>query len=183
MTGVQTCALPIYSGSQLKEGAVPSRVRIKAGPVEFEYDGEMTWSIDNIKDMFSHIETLFKVPVLSEIDHASTGSKPDSAKKDSNEKKQKLHVTSVATKLKAKTGPELAVAAAATLQIYDGKQSFSRVELSDTMKSATMHYKISMLGNLTKIIGSLIGKEFNQISEGVYSLTAAEYDRLANELA
>lgn len=45
-----------------------SRVRIKAGPVEFEYEGEAELSVSDIKDLFSHIETLFKVPVLAAVD-------------------------------------------------------------------------------------------------------------------
>ena len=43
-----------------------AKVRIKAGPVEFEYEGETELGVSDIKDLFSHIETLFKVPVLAE---------------------------------------------------------------------------------------------------------------------
>lgn len=163
-----------------------AKVRIKAGPVEFEYEGETELGVADIKALFSHIETLFKVPVLAEggEPHApspSAGSATPASGGGSGG--TKLHVNSVAQKLKAKTGSEVAVAAAATLQICEGKDTFSRTELLDTMKKATMHYSANMSGNLTKILGTLVGSKFNQIGDGVYSLTSEEYQKLATELA
>lgn len=163
-----------------------AKVRIKAGPVEFEYEGETELGVTDIKDLFSHIETLFKVPVLAEGGEAHGPATPAAPAGDSgvaNGGGPKLHVNSVAQKLKAKTGSEVAVAAAATLQICDGKQTFSRTELLDMMKKATMHYSANMSGNLTKILGTLVGSKFNQISDGVYSLTSGEYQKLAAQLA
>ncbi len=147
-----------------------SRVRIKAGPVEFEYEGETELSVSDIKDLFSHIETLFKVPVLAEPEQHAGAPETSAAVAAVTPPKpaQTLHVTSVAAKLKVKTEPELAVAAAAALQIYEGKTSFTRGELHEMMKRATMHYKTSMQGNLTSILQSLLGSKFNQISDGVY---------------
>ncbi|UVO49244.1 hypothetical protein M0208_01440 [Sphingomonas sp. SUN019] len=167
-----------------------AKVRIKAGPVEFEYEGETELAVADIKDLFSHIETLFKVPVLAEggESHAAPQAPTPLLPAPSGDTPTvvggpKLHVNSVAQKLKAKTGSEVAVAAAATLQIYDGKQTFSRTELLDTMKKATMHYSANMSGNLTKILGSLVGSKFNQISDGVYSLTSDDYQKLVAQLA
>lgn len=80
---------------------------------------------------------------------------------------QKLRANSVAQKLKAKSGSEMTVAAAATLQLYDEKQTFTRTELLDTMKKATMHRNANISSNLTKILGTLVGSKFNQISDGV----------------
>jgi len=163
-----------------------AKVRIKAGPVEFEYEGETELAVSDIKDLFSHIETLFKVPVLAEGGESHVAAAPAASIGDNevvNGGGPKLHVNSVAQKLKAKTGPEVAVAAAATLQIYEGKQTFSRAELLDMMKKATMHYNANMSGNLTRILESLVGSKFNQISDGVYSLTSEEYNKLAGQLA
>ena len=161
-----------------------AKVRIKAGPVEFEYEGETELGVSDIKDLFSHIETLFKVPVLAEGGEAhAPAAHPVGDNGVVNGGGLKLHVNSVAQKLKAKSGSEVAVAAAATLQICECKQTFSRTELLDTMKKATMHYSANMSGNLTKILGTLVGSKFNQISDGVYSLTSEEYQKLAAQLA
>lgn len=163
-----------------------AKVRIKAGPVEFEYEGETELGVTDIKDLFSHIETLFKVPVVAEggETHAPPAPPSPPTPADSvNGVGQKLHVNSVAQKLKAKSGSEVAVAAAARLQICEGKQTFSRTELLEMMKKATMHYNANMSSNLTKILGTLVGSKFNQISDGVYSLTSEEYQKLAAQLA
>lgn len=163
-----------------------AKVRIKAGPVEFEYEGETELGVGDIKDLFSHIETLFKVPVLAEGGEPHTpqgASSSEHPKAGSGAPKQKLHINSIATKLKAKSGSEVGVAAAASLQIFDGKQTFTRAELLETMKKATMHYKDSMSGNLSKTLGTLVGSKFNQVSDGVYSLTSDAYHELESQLA
>lgn len=165
-----------------------AKVRIKAGPVEFEYEGETELGLDDIKDLFTHIETLFKVPVLAEGGqaHQAPAAAPQgngAAPAAPATPGQKLHINSIATKLGVKTGPDLAVAAAASLQVMDGKETFTRSELLDAMKKATMHYKDNMSGNLTSIIKSLLGPKLNQISDGVYSMTADAYQDLAGKLA
>ncbi len=161
-----------------------AKVHIKAGPVEFEYEGVTELGIADIKDLFSHIETLFKAPVLAEANE----SHPPAQKSNSEQAPvggsgQKLHVNSIAKKLAAKTRPQVAEAAAAALQIFDGKQTFTRSELLETMKKATMHYKDSMAGNLTKILETLVGTRLNQVSDGVYSLSADAFQDLEAKLA
>lgn len=158
-----------------------SRVRIKAGPVEFEYEAETELAVSDIKDLFSHIETLFKVPVLAEGGHVHAS--PENFKANVNGPAQKLHINSIATKLGAKTGADVALAAAAALQIFDQKETFTRGELLEMMKKGTLHYKENMSSNLTAIIKSMLGPKLNQISDGVYSLTSDAYQDLAGKLA
>lgn len=161
-----------------------AKVRIKAGPVEFEYEGETELGVSDIKDLFTHIETLFKVPVLAEVPESHPPAIPPASNPPAGAApSQKLHINSIATKLKAKTGPEVAEAAAAALQIYEQKQTFNRAELLEMMKKATMHYKDSMAGNLSKILTTLVGSKFNQVSDGVYSLSADAYQSLETQLA
>lgn len=160
-----------------------AKVRIKAGPVEFEYEGETELGVSDIKDLFTHIETLFKVPILAEVPESHSPATPFASNPPGAAPVQKLHINSIATKLKAKTGPEVAEAAAAALQIYERKQTFNRAELLEMMKKATMHYKDSMAGNLSKILTTLVGSKFNQVSDGVYSLSADAYQSLEAQLA
>jgi len=166
-----------------EDDPMSAKVRIKAGPVEFEYEGETELAVNDIKDLFSHIETLFKVPVLAEGGEPHTAATPAANNDVVNGGGPKLHVNSVAQRLKAKTGPEVAVAAAATLQICEGKRTFSRTELLEMMKKASLHYSATMSSNLTKILGTLVGSKFNQISDGVYSLTSEEHQKLVGQLA
>jgi hypothetical protein len=161
-----------------------AKVRIKAGPIEFEYEGETELGVTDIKDLFSHIEKLFKVPILAEGGESHPPAQTPAVEKPSTSPQlQKLHVNSIATKLKAKTATDVALAAAASLQLMDGKDTFSRTELLATMKTATMHYKENMSGNLSSILKTLVGSKLNQIADGVYSLNADEYQNLASQLA
>ncbi|MCF6097991.1 hypothetical protein [Mesorhizobium muleiense] len=158
-----------------------AKVRIKAGLVEFEYEGETELSISDIKDLFSHIETLFTVPILAsggaivaEDGTGNEGSEVPPPTKGAN----KLHVNSVAAKLNAKTATDVAMAAAAYLQLMAEKDTFSRQELLATMKGATKFYNANMAGNLTKTLKVLVGTKFNQVGTDQYSLTSPEHEKL-----
>ena len=163
-----------------------ARVRIKAGAVEFEYEGEAEFSLDDLKEVFGYMETLFKVPLVAES--AQAYSAPDGAPAGNGAPTpsapgQKLHINSVAQKLGSKTPQDLAVAAAATLQLMEGEEKFTRDELLETMKKATMHYNKNMRKNLTRTLNSLVGSKLNQVSDGVYSLNSNIYQELASKLA
>lgn len=162
-----------------------AKVRIKAGPVEFEYEGETELSVDDIKDLFSHIETLFTVPVLAEAGetHTEVATTGAPAPSQSPSPSKKLAMNSIAKELGAKSASEVAVAAAASLQIFDKKETFNRADLLATMKKATMHYKDTMSNNLTKTLGTLVGTKFNEVSDGKYSLNAQTYEELVSKLA
>lgn len=162
-----------------------SKVRIKAGPVEFEYEGEGDLSISDIKELFSHIDTLFKVPVLREHDthHQQDDTNATSQMVQTPSNGLQLHVSSVARKLSVKTASDLVVAAAATLQVCEGKSSFTRTELLETMKRATGLYQKNMSGNLSKSVQTLLQSKLNQLGEGVYSLKAPVLEELGAALA
>jgi hypothetical protein len=95
----------------------------------------------------------------------------------------KLHVNSVAERLNASSGPEVAVASAAYLQIVQGKQSFTRKELLDSMKAATNVYNQNMSSNLSAIIKTLTGSKFNQLANDSYALKGDEIKDLRGKLA
>ncbi|WP_265517588.1 hypothetical protein [Nitratireductor luteus] len=166
-----------------------AKVRIKAGRVEFEYEGETELSISDIKDLFSHIETLFTVPSLASVEGSSVAEDVDGGSEDAPPaaakatNASKLHVNSIAAKLSAKTASQVAVAAAAYLQLMDGKDTFSRQELLATMRAATKYYSANMASNLTKALKALVGTKFNQIGADEYSLTSDEHSKLEIALA
>lgn len=161
-----------------------AKVRIKAGPVEFEYEGETELGVADIKDLFSHIETLFKVPVLAEpSDGHSYNPMPESPKEKGAGPTTKLHVNSIAAKLNAKSGPEVAVAAAASLQIMSGKQTFSRAELLAEMKKAPQYYNANMSKNLSYIMKGLIGDKVHQNGDDAFSLASETFEDLKKKLA
>ena len=90
-----------------------------------------------------------------------------------------MSMLSVATKLNAKSGPDLAVAAAAFLTICKGEDVVSRKDILDTMKAAPAYYKRTMSGNLSGSLQRLLKQErLNQTGEGQYALAIKEKERL-----
>lgn len=163
-----------------------AHLRIKAGTVEFECEGENSFSIDDIAALFPLVEKLAQLPVValpSPPAMGTAGGEQLVPKQVTTNSGIKLHVNSVAAKLNAKTGPEVARAAAAYLQIIEGKETFTRAELLATMKSATKYYKSSMSGNLTGAIETLLNGKLNQIGTDVYSLASAEHAALEVAIA
>lgn len=95
-----------------------------------------------------------------------------------------LHTNSIASKLAVKSASELALAAAARLQIYAEKPKFDRHELLSEMKSATSHFKASMVKNLSATLKILVGSgKCNQITQNSYSLSSAARSEIKSRLA
>lgn len=161
-----------------------SKLRIKAGAVEFEYEADGDLSFENVKELVASIKALAGASLTAPAqgEHAGVGGlgapTPPAAAGG-----LKLHVNSIAGKLGAKTGAEVAVAASAYLQLVEGKETFNRSELVAAMKSATKFYNKNMLSNMTKILNGLVGTKFNQTGTDQYCLTQAEHAALETTLA
>lgn len=164
-----------------------SKLRIKLGQVEFEYEGEAEFSQESIKDLFSHMESLFSTAIARGLEPAPSPPGDfgeNSSASGAGDPPVNLHPNTIATRLGVSSGPDLALAAAAYLQISLGKPSFSRKELLEEMKSATTYYKQTMSSNLTSTIETHIKtKKFNQIGQNVYSLHATELHSLREKIA
>jgi hypothetical protein len=166
-----------------------AKLRIKAGSVEMELETDGALSLDDIKSLLHEVEALSPVAATAQQAGDSTGA-IDSDNSigigggaSKTEAAQRLHVTSIAAKLGVKTAADLARAAAAHLQLTEGKETFTRQELLLAMKKAPKFYKANMSKNLSSIITSLIPDTLNQIGEDVYSLTAAGHAELETVLA
>jgi len=161
-----------------------SKLRIRAGAVEFEYEADSDLSFENVKELIASIESLASASPSASAPApdggATGGGAPTPASGGSG---LKLHVNSIAGKINAKTGADVAVAAAAYLQLVQDKDTFSRSELVAAMKSATKFYNKNYLSNLTKILNGLVGSKFNQTGTDQYSLTQAEHASLETTLA
>lgn len=158
-----------------------TKLRIAAGSVEFEYEGDQPLALNDIKDLLGQIESLAtKAPAAMASSAAPVS---PMASSPPGGLAPKLHVNSIAEKLSAKSGSDVARAAAASLQLVDGKDKFTRAELLARMKEATKYYKESMSSNLTKALETLLNGKFNQIGSDVYALSAAEHTALSSILA
>lgn len=148
--------------------AVESKIRIKMGPIEIEFEGSEDFLKSELPTLIANVSALYQSADIPEDDATSGTAPPSSQGSD-----LQLSTNSIAAKLHCKSGPELAVAAAAHLTLVAGKQVFTRKELLDEMKTASGYYKSSYMSNLTKTLNQLVKSKFNEPSNGKYALTAA----------
>jgi hypothetical protein len=161
-----------------------AKLKIRAGTVEFELETDTSLTLEEIKSLLHEVEGLSpaSASALGGSGGANDNGDGQNSKKSGGDS-FKLHIGSIAAKLGAKSGADLAKAAAAQLQLSEEKETFTRQELLLTMKKAPKFYKTTMSKNLSAIIGGLIPETLNQVGEGVYCLTAEAYSALESALA
>ncbi|WP_449410599.1 hypothetical protein [Methylobacterium komagatae] len=151
---------------------MPTKLKIKMGHIEFEYEGDAPYGTDAVKDLFTHLEALMGAVPAGVFDGPAT---PVDAAPPINGNISQLAAGNIAAKLKVKSGPELAIAAAAHLQICLGKDSFNRRELLSTMQSAKTFYNQNMRKNLSNALDSLVKMDkLNSLANDEWSLTSSE---------
>ena len=158
-----------------------SSLRIRVGLTEIHYEGKAEISLADVRELLSFVYEL--VSDTSHLDEsASEGTEKEHLPDTDN--LSGLHVDTVSSRLKVSTGPELVVAACATLQIVNKMASVDRKTLLEEMKKATGHYNQNMSSNLTRYLSQLVAsKTFNKVGGGGYSLTAAKRAEIGAILA
>lgn len=145
-----------------------SKIKLKIGPVEVECEG----SEDFLK---SELPELLKLALSIHKEHAAippaAEERADPKPKGTSGQTVQMSVKSVAAKLSASKGPEIIMAAVASLALMKGKEAFPRQEILDEMKLAAGYYKASMRGNLSGSLKGLVdsGDLIEQSSE-VYTI-------------
>ncbi len=155
-----------------------SKIKIKIGNVELEYEGDETFLKQEVPEI---------VRALSAV----VGPKQGSVVANSQDEKQKcsngeqlLSVSTIAAKLGSKSGPELIVAACAKLSFVDNSTTFSRDQILNEMQTATSHYKESFRKNLTQNLNTLVrNQDLNQVSADRYALPEDKKKELENQFA
>lgn len=170
----------VLSGIVERRGMrMTTRLRMKVGSAEFEYEGPIDFTQDFIKELFSHMEGLTPPIVSPDLPKSSVVSSAAASISI-----PLLHINTIASKLGVKTGPELAIAALASMQIIKGADKATRSEILEEMKSASSYFQANMAGNLSKILKTLVtNHKFNQISQNTFALNAAERAVVEQKLA
>ena len=114
-----------------------NRLRIKFGHIEFEYEGATDFGQEAIKDLFTYVESFAANNFSAEPVIESRSSASGTAAKFESD----LHTETIASRLNAATGKDLAIAAAACLHFSKGKDKFTRAELAAEMRSTPSFFK------------------------------------------
>jgi hypothetical protein len=158
-------------------------IRIKFGELEVEYQGDAAFLE---KDLLATIKDLLKLQ--KEYPIARRASLPkgngDATRGDPASGAFDHSTHTIANLLNAKTGPELAMAAAAHLHFVKGKPKFKRREIVDEMRTATGRYKKSFHSNMTPYLNQLTkGDRLRSVGSDTYSLSNEEARTLEAKLA
>ncbi len=154
-----------------------AKIRIKAVGIEVDYEGDSTFLKNDLLEMLRELQKLAPATANQGGNLSSTnGQLPAGA--------QSLTTKSIATKLSAKSGSEVAEAAVAHLAIIKGMSTFKRSEINDAMKSAAGIYKANMTSNLSKIIQTLLSQNtLVETGTDTYAMTPEAETKLKGQLS
>ncbi|MHC4150303.1 MAG: hypothetical protein ACYSR5_12590 [Planctomycetota bacterium] len=153
-----------------------TKLRIRIGEVEIDYEGTEDFLKQELPQL---LKTAMEL-------HKAAGPSTKSAGGGNNGKNKLPILTtgSIAAKLKAASGMDLLLAAAAQLTLIAKKDTFSRQELLAEMQNASSYYKKSYSGNLTKYLKSaLTEQKLTETAKNVYALSAKTRSELEGKLA
>ncbi len=166
-----------------------AKIKLRIGQLEVEYEGHDSFLKEDIFHLMEraielHAKHDQTVPIDPPQDNALHDNGDDeSANSVGHSRRWELSVSTIATRLGAKTGPDLAFAAAAYLAMVQEKERFSRKDIHDTMKTDSGVYKRSMSKNLTAALQSLVKSgKVNETAKGSYALSAAGKEHVESSL-
>lgn len=144
-----------------------SKVKIKMGHFELEYEGSEDFLKEELPEILERITELYKQSNLKDGDIVS-----DDSSNSDREQTINLSITNIASKLGVKSGSDLTLAAAAYLTFVDCIDTFDRRKILDVMKKATGYYEETFRKNLTNQLSGLIKNDkLNQHGSGSYALS------------
>jgi len=145
-----------------------SKVHIRIDQLEVDCEGS---------EEFVRVELpkiLEAVSKFNQIAGSDTGRGDDgelTARRTAGPKSTRVTTATVAAKLDAKTGTDVAMAAAAKLALVDSQDEFSRDDLLTEMKNAKGFYKKTHSGNLSAHLNSLVKQgKLHEVSADRYSI-------------
>lgn len=155
-----------------------ARIRIRLGDLDIEYEGDDAFIKSDLLDLVSSAIALYEQRSSSVEDSIEDSPPPD------HDELAVGTTGNIASKMGAKSGPDLLIAAAARLVLGKGLASFSRQELLKEMKTATAFYKKSYTNNLSKYIqGRVKAGDIVESAKNTYALGAKKEADLRKKLA
>lgn len=161
-----------------------SKVKLKLGPIEVEYEGSeaflRTELLDLLKNLLEIYKTNYPLQSLPSLQNA------EDVLSEASQAVGKIELTTntIAAKLGCKTGQELVLAACAALVFVKQKDFFARKEIISEMKSASTFYKKTYVDNMRNYLDGLVkdGKLLER-SNGVFALPSHMRKEMESKIA
>lgn len=158
-----------------------SKIKIKMGAIEIEYEGAEQFLKDELPELLSAVSDLYKASAPSiEVNKPIVNADASSGKNT-----EVVGTTStLAAKLGGGSGPELALTASARLTFVLEKEKFTRKEIMAEMQSASAYYNPNFSKNFTAILNGLVkDKKLMEPAKDTYSLSADSRKSIGAQLA
>ncbi len=158
-----------------------SKIRIRIGDVEVEYEGSEDFLKNELQELLSGVLELHRERNISGGSSSSLvsplgGSSPGGDFTGTT--------AAFAAKLSANTGSDLILAAAARLTMAAGQPTFSRQTLLSEIQTASSYYKASYSKNFSNYLKRLTESDsLREVSTDTYSVSSAELQNLKAKLA
>ena len=160
-----------------------SKIKIKMGPIEIEYEGSEEFLKEELPALLEAVSDLYNKSAPQIAAQENTVSSPLEAATSPTGAVQGTTST-LAAKLGGSSGPDLAMTAAARLTFVLSRETFSRKELLDEMKTATAYYKPTYSGNFSATLTRLVKEnKLMESAKNTYSLGADSRAALGAQLA
>jgi hypothetical protein len=162
-----------------------TRLRVKLGAAEIEYEGncqflkdEIMPTVDKILEMVEPRAELQRPMPTLQIDNATEVLSSTTITDVSHS------TNTIATLLGAKSANDLAIAAAAHLTLVQKKERMSRQDIIEEMKSAPSFFKSAHVNNLSNTLKTLVKADrLRLLAANIYGLSLKERSDLEKRLA
>lgn len=145
-----------------------SKVRIKAGSIEVEFEGSEEYMKDELPAL---VELLYSLSPADDSDEEE--SVELQATTDTSKQKLQMTTNTIAAKLNAKKAGDLILAACGHLALVKGAGTYTRSNILAEMKLATNYYKGTMIKNLSGSLKTLVKKnKLLETATDTYALDA-----------
>lgn len=160
-----------------------TKIRIKMGDVEVEYEGSEDFLRDELKELLSGVVELHREKGVRVVPPSDSGTGTDASGTPGGGEFTGTTNT-VAAKLSVKSGTDLIIAAITQRTLVGGSDKTTRTELLKEMQTASSYYKQTYSNNLSKYLKNLVSSDkLREVSKGTFSLSADELKRVRGILA
>lgn len=162
-----------------------AKIRVKMGAIEIEYEGKASFLESGLQNILNGLAAFHsnhqEIITSRDVEQTPNG---EALERTASGLSLEMSTNSLAAHLGASKGSELIIAAAAHLTFVAKRDTFTRQELLDEMKSATTYFTPNVRSNLSSMLDNLQkAKRLNQPRTGVFALGANERTSLEARLA
>ena len=164
-----------------------AKIRIKMGSIEVDYEGDPSFLKDGLNNLIqrvSDIQNSLPQPAQHSASAPASVEPVLAAATPPSPSGLGLSTKSIAARMDANSGPELAICAMAHLELVKGLDSYDRKSILDEMKTATGYYNSNMSGNNAANVSSLVkNKRVTEVGTGRFCLSASERKKVEAAIA